>query len=191
MESSEYLSKVTSAHFSKPKYMAWLKVLFDMLAGYGNAVAAIPAAFSLDSAVGKQLDWVGSLVGASRQLEYTSTANPSGELADNDFREYIRAKIIFNRWDGCNESLPALWQMAYPAIEMSYTDNQDMTMTVYLSGDIPEIMQELIQRGMLIPSPAGVRMEYNITSENIPALDVPVRMGYFESAEIDMPNEAE
>jgi hypothetical protein len=184
MQAEKYLSMVTSAHVTKARYMAWLKVLFDTIAAYGSLAAGFPGSFSVDSAVGEELDWVGSMVGVSRVLEYSSELVPTGRLSDEEFRGFIKAKVLMNSWDGRNESLPILWQIAYPNINLKYIDNQDMTMTVYLDGNISDIMSEMIQMGMLVPIPTGVDVEYVITSSEIPAYQMTVGTGLFEQAQI-------
>ena len=189
MTSDEYLAKITSAHITRPRFMAWLKVLLDMLCEYGTAVEQQNALFYIDNASGKQLDVVGSLVGASRALPFTSTTFSDGLLSDNDYKQFIRAKILQNMWDGTNESLPGLWSAVYPSLQMSYVDNQDMTMTITVEGDISTAMAELIQAGLIIPCPSGVLQIYSIQTTTIEPADVSIGTGLYEFGNDEFPNQ--
>jgi len=191
MNSSAYLEKITSAHITRPKFMAWLKELLDLLCEAGTVLESMNAAFSLESAVGAQLDVIGATVGAERALPYTSQYVGSGYLGDEDYRSYIRAKIMQNMWDGTNESLPGLWQAVYPDMEMSYTDNQDMSMTITIRGDVSNALSELIQAGLIVPAPMGVYQNFIIQSGVIPAAEVSVGSGLYEYGNDEFPNQAE
>lgn len=191
MNSDEYLARITSAHISRPRFMAWLKALLDMLCEYGTAVEQMNALFSLDQAVGQQLDFVGEMVGASRALPFTSVLFESGMMNDRDYRAFIRAKILQNMWDGTNETLPGLWSAVYTDLQLSYVDNQDMTMTITVTGDISETLSELIQAGMIVPCPSGVQQIYNINTTTIEPAEIGVGTGLYEFGNDDFPNQAE
>lgn len=171
--------------------MAWLKEVLDVFCEIGTVIEAMNAAFYIESAVGEQLDVIGATVGASRALPFTSLHVGSGYLEDADYRSFIKAKIMQNMWDGTNESLPGLWQAVYPQLEMSYVDGQDMTMTITIKGDVTNAMTELIQAGLIVPSPDGVKQEFIISTGEIPAAEVGVGTGIYEYGNDDFPNQAE
>lgn len=191
MISDEYLARITSAHITRPRFMAWLKVLLDMLCEYGTTVEGMNALFYIDNASGKQLDIVGEMVGASRALPFTSEYATDGMLSDADYRAFIRAKILQNMWDGTNETLPGLWSAVYPSLQMSYVDNQDMTMTITVEGDISNSISELIQAGMIIPCPSGVLQIYSIQTTTIEPADVGLGTGLYEYGNDEFPNQGE
>lgn len=189
MDSKAYLDRITSAHITRPRFMAWLKVLLDMLCEYANVAQGMNLAFYVESAVGDQLDAVGKLVGASRALPYTSTFATDGLLGDTDYRSYIRAKILQNMWDGTNESLPGLWQSVYPSLQMSYVDNMDMSMSITVTGDISDAMTEMIQAGLIVPKPAGVSQTIVVNTTTIPAAEVSLGTGLYEYGNDEFPNQ--
>lgn len=190
MLKSDYLGKITSAHCNRPKYMAWLSSLVGVLVDHGELALAMPDDFGLETAVGVQLDVIGALVGADRKLPF-SPSSGSAYLSDANYRRYIKSKILFNNWNGTNETLPSLWQAAYPRINMTYVDGMDGTMTVTLTGDVSALMQEMIQAGILIPVPAGIRLVYVIQTVSIPTYDIKANTGLFESAQATFPEQAE
>ena len=139
-----YLNLLSPVHHDKPRYMALaaavLSQVTDLLALYGDL---LPEVLSLESAPGFFLDTLAQLSGVSR---------PTPGMPDEDFREYLRAKIQCNHWNGRNESLPGILSMAFPDAEAKLTDNMDGTVTAELSGETSFPLEELF------PCPAGVRL---------------------------------
>lgn len=176
----EYLEKITSAHITRPRFMAWLRALLDLACASGTLAEMMDAAFYIEQAVGAQLDVIGNIVGISRKLPYTSTSMADGVMQDSEYRNAIKAKILRNQWDGTNGSLPLLWQAVYPSLQMSYTDNQDMTMTVTVRGSVSTSLNEMIQAGMIVPVPAGVGVTYIVYNSEIPAAELPMGTGLLE-----------
>lgn len=189
MNSEAYLNKITSAHITRERFMAWLRALLDTLCDFGTVIENMNRAFYVEEAVGKQLDIVGAYAGASRALPYTSAYSDDGRLNDADFRALIKAKILQNMWDGLNESLPGLWQAVYPSLQMSYTDNMDMSMTITVTGDISNSLSELIQAGMIVPCPAGVHQTFIINTGAIPVAEIAMGTGLYEFGNDDLPNQ--
>ena len=177
---NEYLDKITSAHISRPRYMEWLEALLQLVCDAGTCSEGFDLAFYLETAVGKQLDMIGAIVGISRELPYASQYIDDGILADTEYRNAIMAKILFNQWDGTNQSLPLLWQAIYPSLQMTFHDNQDMTMSVEVRGTISNELSEMIQAGMIVPVPAGVGVTYTIYNTDIPAASVGMDGGIIE-----------
>lgn len=176
MESTSYLEKITSAHISRPRYMAWLKALLDMLCTYGTLTESMAAAFFVDNAYGAQLDAIGAQVGANRHIAGLST----DVLSDADYRSYIKAKILCNMWDGTNASLPELWNTVYPSLQMNFVDGMDMTMTVTVTGDISTALSQMIQTGMIIPCPSGVGQTFIVNTTTIEPAEVEIGTGLYE-----------
>lgn len=173
METKEYEKKITSAHISKPRFMAWLRELLTIIAEAGECANSMNGAFNIDTANGVLLDVIGATVGAQREVG-------GFVFSDDEYRNYIRAKILQNTWDGTNESLPLAWQRVFPALSLSYTDNQNMTMTVTVSGDISDELSLMIQAGLIIPRPAGISQTFIIHTTTITSATVSVGTGLFE-----------
>ena len=139
-----YLSLISPVHQEKPRFMALASAVLsqaaDLLALYGPALAE---AFSPDTATGAQLDAIGQL---------TALPRPAPDTPDEDYRAYLRAGICLHRWDGRNESLPALLAAAFPDQNARLIDNQDGTVTASLEGAFPCPLREVF------PRPAGIRL---------------------------------
>ena len=67
----DYTTLITSQHKDKSKFVAWLAVLTDAVDDITDVTLHLPTDFSVDAAVGVQLDAVGAWVGVSRQQEYS------------------------------------------------------------------------------------------------------------------------
>ena len=138
------LDLISSVHHAKPRFMALasavLEQVTDLLSLYGNQ---LPGALSLETAQGFFLDTLAALSGLSR---------PTPGMSDESFREYLRAKIQCNHWNGQNETLPGILSMAFPGAEAVLVDNQDGTVTASLSEDTQFPLEDLF------PCPAGIRL---------------------------------
>ncbi|MBN3848613.1 DUF2612 domain-containing protein [Paraburkholderia sp. Ac-20342] len=193
---SDYTSLVTSEHQDAPKFMAMVSAVSQCFVDQINVAQSIPAAFDLDAAVGVQLDAVGLWVGITRQIDTPLTVyfsldvaslgfdqgswqgpfDPSTGLTSLDdatFRTLIRAKIAANSWDGTIPSAAAAYANLFGG-SGSYVflqDNQNMTVTVGVSGAIPSaVLISLISGGYLPLRPEGVLATYVFPSVNNTAL---------------------
>ncbi|MGA4275565.1 DUF2612 domain-containing protein (plasmid) [Ralstonia syzygii subsp. celebesensis] len=191
-QASDYTSLITSEHASKPKFSAMMVAVAQCFADQINVMQSIPAAFDLDTAVGVQLDAVGLWAGIKRQVKtplnvyfsldtaglgfdqgnWQGPFDPSTGLTslDNEtFRTLIRAKIAANSWDGTIPGAAAAYANLF-AGSSSYIfiqDNQDMTMTVGVSGAIPSaLLRALFSGGYLPLKPEGVHANYVVPSVN-------------------------
>jgi len=185
----EYLDKITSAHISRPRYMAWLKALLELVCDAGTCTEAMDEAFYIETASGAQLDVIGNIVGISRKLPFTSQYVGDGIMADPEYRNAIKAKILFNQWDGTNGGLPLLWQAIYPSLQMTFHDNQNMSMNIEVRGSVSNELSEMIQAGMIVPVPAGVSVTYTIYNSEIPAVEVGTDTGLYEFGNDAFPNQ--
>lgn len=135
-----------------------LKQIIEMV----NMMENYPYDFSLDTAVGKQLDILGALAGVSRKLPKTING-VSGELEDDDYRFLIQGQIIANMWDGTNEGLTRLLAESMTDYNIRFRDNQDMTMDFYIEGDMSTAKRNLLINNVIRYNPAGVGVTYNIS----------------------------
>lgn len=189
-QASDYTALITTEHADKPKFMAMMAVVAQCFADQINVAQSIPAAFDLDQAVGVQLDAVGLWAGIKRQVRtplsvyfsfdtaglgfdqgnWQGPYDPSTGLVsldDDTFRTLIRAKIAANSWDGTVPGAAAAYANLFNG-SGSYIfiqDNQDMTMTVGVSGAIPSaLLRALFSGGYLPLKPEGVRVNYLVPS---------------------------
>jgi hypothetical protein len=145
------------------------------------------SAFDIDEAIGVQLDALGEWIGRSRivsqpisgvyfsfdtaglgwdQGVWQGPYDPDAgftSLSDDTYRIVLKAKIAINSWDGQNDSLPAILEIALDGsgLRMQIVDNQDMTISVWVfpEEDISQVSLELlaaIKQGYLTVKAAGV-----------------------------------
>lgn len=189
---SKYTDLLTNYHRGKPRFVYHVDLTTRPLSDTSAAISGLDAAFDLDTATGAQLDVIGEWVGRNRRItapidDYFFTLdnetlgfdfgtwkgrytpdNGVIDVGDNEFRAMLRAKIGANNWDGTVENLTPVLDGIYPDgnIKLSFTDNQNMTMNIYVNGSvISGITKEIIRQGFLSIKPAGVSVTYVINGE--------------------------
>lgn len=160
MSIDDYLNQVTSQYQSSPKFMAWIKHHIDTLDGAKEILKNFNFYYDIDEAVGKQLDVLGETVGRKRQLNFQPLNGSSPILDDETYRLVIKAKIAMNMWDGLLESMYDIWDNIFTDIKLEIEDNQNMTINAYIVGFVNQIRQYLVQEGMIVPKPEGVKINY-------------------------------
>ncbi|WP_336818119.1 DUF2612 domain-containing protein [Cedecea sp. MMO-103] len=189
---SKYTELITNYHRGKVKFTAHVDLSTGGILETSDNTNGFISKFDIDNAAGEQLDILGLWIGRTREItapienyffsfdspslgfDYGTWKNrydpESGiiKVGDVDYRTMLRAKIGANNWDGTSETLPAILQSIYPngEITITYSDNQDMTMTIFIAGDvITNITKEIIRQGYLAVKPAGVTAVYKINGE--------------------------
>ena len=132
---------------SLPRFSALADAILAQVSDLAEVAQSLPAAFSLETAEGRQLD----LLAESLGLRRGDLAADPATVPDATFRAWIRARLACWRWDGTNEGMPAALREAFPDHEVSCVDNGDLTVSV--SGLPPELPADSI-----VPVPAGVRI---------------------------------
>ncbi|CDG20705.1 conserved protein of unknown function [Xenorhabdus poinarii G6] len=187
----DYLKLVTPQHRTAPKFVYHIDLITRSLSDIAETVHQLNEAFSLDHAVGVQLDAVGEWIGLSRYVKTpivgvyfsldTETLgfdqgswkrrydSDSGftELDDETYRTLLRVKIEANHWDGSSEMLERIYQRILPDrnARIFFVDNQDMSMDVFLTGsEIPEVIKAVIRQGYLNIKPQSVQVNNYINS---------------------------
>lgn len=199
----DYTTLITSGYRNQPKFLATVALLTSALSSIGAASLALTDAFSVDHAVGVQLDQVGLWVGIGRAQRVPipnaffsfgieglgwNQANWKGPydstegitlLDDDTYRAVLRSKIASNYWLGSNEALEEIGNEALSdlGVQCFVVDNFDMSITIYILGAPSAVLLEMIKRGVTPPKPGGVRVAgYILASDpDAPffALDVP------------------
>jgi hypothetical protein len=190
---TDYTSLITSEHQSAPRFMAMVSLLAQWAVDRRDLLASIPALYDIDSAIGQQLDRVGEWVGITRNLELPLTSvyfsldatglgfdqgtwkgqfDPTTGLValpDDQYRILLYATIAANSWDGTVPGAYAAWNTVFRPLGYSILiqDNQDMTMTIALTGPAPDaVTYALFTGGYLNLRPAGV----GITGYYLPSI---------------------
>ncbi|RAW93825.1 MULTISPECIES: DUF2612 domain-containing protein [unclassified Photorhabdus] len=189
----DYLSLITPQHRTANKFVTHIDLITRPLSNISDAVQLLNSQFSIDEAVGVQLDAVGEWIGLSRYVktpivgvyfaldiegvgfdegswkrQYDSDSGFT-ELDDETYRTILRSKIRANHWDGTNEMLAEIYQGVIPdeSVLIFFVDNQDMSMDVYVTGGVvPEVVKAVIQQGYLNIKPGAVRVNNYTNSEN-------------------------
>jgi len=191
-----YLGIITSLYRDQPRFMGLCTALIKPLVKLQRVLEDIRAGFDLDDGVGVQLDQVGEWVGRSRYLDtpLTGVYFAWGEdgvgwqqgtwkgpydpttgmvaLPDEHYRTLLRGKIAANVWDGSTDGAYDIWEAVFGETGMSVViqDNQDMTMTVAITGTRPDAVTRALLVGGYIPlKPSGVSIDhYAIAPDGAP-----------------------
>lgn len=181
---TDYVPLITNAHADKPRFVETVRLLTSAAASIGDAALSLTNAFSVDEAVGVQLDTVGLWVGISRRQStpipnafftwddaalgwnvgswkgpFVSTEGIT-VLDDDTYRAVIKAKIGANYWNGSMKGLLEIGErdLQSVGVQCFVIDNMDMTVTVYILGQPTAVLIEMIKRGVTPPKTAGVRV---------------------------------
>lgn len=155
-----YLRLLTSEYQNSPKLNAFLTAMLQKFDDISQCQVVMDMAFDVDNAVGAQLDVLGVIVGASRVVGFQPSGGASPQLDDATYRIYIKARAALNQWDGTMDGLQAVWATLFPGGRIIIGDNQNMTATIFLSGQFSAIVQDLITNGYIVPRPEGVLYTY-------------------------------
>jgi hypothetical protein len=188
---ASYLALITSKHQNKPKYAATLTAILQPFVETQTLLLSMPLKYDLDTAEGVQLDAVGLWIGLSRYVaselpntyfsfddadlgfdlgNWKGRFDPSGgvvRLDDFNYRLLLRAKIAANNWDGTMQgAFDGLTQVfAAMGATVVIEDNQDMTMTIAITGALPTaVIRAILAEGYLPFKPEGVRVNYLVPS---------------------------
>lgn len=182
-----YTDLITSEHADRPDFAATVEATTEASVDLSTILSALPEGFDIDTATGVQLDAVGLWVGITRKIETPLTGiyfawggtasegwgagvwkgeyDPSSgltSLPDDSYRKLLKTKIAANRWDG---TIPGAYEALAGAFgDSTYIlvqDNQDMSMTVGVSGAALSSADKAILTGGYLPlKPAGIGVKY-------------------------------
>lgn len=185
-----WLGLITSEFNLLPNFMNTVAVALQPLADALTVITSIPALYDLDLAVGVQLDTVGEWVGVTRFVNTPLTGvyfsfdtsglgfnqgnwfgpfNPTTgvtRLADDAYRNLIRARISANYWNGSIPGAYAAWNSIFSPL--GYTiliqDLPHMHMIYALLGPTPDaVTLAMFQQGLLSLKSAGVQIDSFMT----------------------------
>lgn len=139
MTIQELLSLFPGAIREKPKFMALAGAVLGQVTDLLPLIVQLQSGFSVAYAEGKQLDQIANAIGLSRN------DIGSGDASDEEFRQYIRAKLAVWSWDGTNKSVPAV--LSDEGITKTVTDRIDLSVEISAAGDAPA--------GSVFPVPVG------------------------------------
>ena len=151
----QYLLMVTSQYQNSPKFLEWLKIVIEMCEDKQNCADQMVMDFDIDSALGNQLDVLGTIIGQSRFLQFDPTET-SSHLSDEDYRKVLKLRTYTNYWDGKLQSLYSAWNKVFTDCTILVDDKQNMSAEISLSGRLSSVIKEMIYNDLIIPRPEGV-----------------------------------
>ena len=170
MNFEEYEELIPPAHryprregAERSRFADFVKVCLKQGIDFADLLDGSLTDFDLDKATGKQLDYIGAIVGADRKLPFVVEGS-DGLLEDEDYRLLIRARIATNTWDGTNESLANILRTVFGNYGFSFVDmgvnaNQDPMHMVYrVRGNFSDIQTHMFEGDLIVPRPAGVKV---------------------------------
>lgn len=175
--------RIYAQYRNKPKAVQWYQITRRLANQLGNAAVAVRIMYDIDTAVGEQLDILGRIVVVSRSflghqpLEVFQFAEPDGaefgddaavfsatnvdvdqQMSDDLYRLVIKSKIIKNNSDASIESLLYGMNFLLPNAQiLRVTDNEDMSFSVELYGNISNLERWALLNSTLVPKPQGVK----------------------------------
>lgn len=180
---TKYTDLITAEHALRTKFVATIGASTQAALDQQALAVSLTAAFDLDTAVGVQLDAVGAWAGIKRSVLIPLTGvyfawdtmgvgwnqgywkgqfDPSqglSNLGDTSYRLLIRATIALNHWDGTIGGAIAAITPLFPLNYVYIQDNQDMSITVAVSGPPVDLVSAaLLTGGYLALKPVGVRL---------------------------------
>lgn len=189
---ADYQALITAWLSQKPTFVATVGAFVEAFADAQTAIYSIPPAYDLDQAVGPQLDVLGLWIGFDRAVtvplpniyfsyDTTSLGFDQGNwlgpfdpttglqyLDDATYRLMLRIKIEANNWNGTIGEADAAYNALfapYPGVLPFVKDNEDMTMTVAISGQLPPAIIFALFLGGYFPFvPMAVGVNYYVTS---------------------------
>lgn len=171
-----YISLIPYASRTE-KFSSWTRQLLKPLKDIQKCAEQLLSNFSVDKAVGVQLDMVGELVSLSRTLSFAPSDGHSRVMDDDTYRMALRAHILKNNFDGTLGALESAWNTLMPDVPLFIHDNQDMTIDVILYSQQDDFLFDLLKNGYIFPKIMGVSINYIFTGQRL--------FGYGRNAIID------
>ena len=156
-----YISLLTSEYQLSENIKDFLTKPVSQITSVMNAANVMDANFDLDYAKGPQLDILGQIIGFSRVLPFEPSDGSGSTIDDTLYRQLLKATIAMNQWDGKIGSIESQWVAIFPGMSLAIKDNQDMSMTLTVSGKVPIVLQEIIEAGFVVPRPQAVQLNYS------------------------------
>ena len=157
-----YTGLLTSEYASSRNMLDWLEASLYPFQDLQVCLNSFVEAFSLDSAVGAQLDIIGEIVGQARTVGFQPSGGVSPILDDQTYRLALKSCVAQNHWDGTLDGLINIWKALFPGGIIIVNDHQNMTVDLYVAAAFTSIIADLILNGYMLPRPQGVLYTYSL-----------------------------
>lgn len=94
-------------------------------------------------------------------MTFQPTGGSSSTLDDESYRLLLKAKVIWNHWDGKTQSLYGIWKRLFPGGSIIIYDSLLMSAVIVMYGTFSPIIVDLINNGLIVPRPQGVLYTYD------------------------------
>lgn len=156
-------------------YFSFFSLVSKDSANYvGNALTTWPGDYdfaTFEACVGDQLDQLGVILGVPRKVTFNPTDGSSPILTDDVYRLVLKNQVLKNHWDGRASTLQTAWKNLFPGGKIIIQDNQNMTVDVTATGNLTQLIVDLIENDYIVPRPQGVWMNYyvgTLSPSNLP-----------------------
>lgn len=149
----EAISHLTEYFKHGPRNQALVTAINEQVQEMEDTLWAMSQAFLLDTAVGDQLDLLGSLVGEGRQ-----------DRTDAAYRAAIRVRILVNKSEGLPEQLLEILEGINSGATHVLNELYPASLHVE-SSDISPLSIQQTYRLLQAAKPAGVRLSYTAGAE--------------------------
>lgn len=201
----DYTQYITGNHADKPKFVKTIQVSTEPSSETQELLRNTISKHFFDVAEGAQLDTVGVWIGFNRYVKVPlkdtffswDTIDINGwdggvwggdygsdfsyvKLDDDSYRMLLNMKIATNRWKGNLPDGYQIWDELFGSECFIFIlDNQDMSIVLYIAGDVPSPIIRLIQGGIMPFKPESVRVKcYMINTSGEPAFGFDVDNEY-------------
>lgn len=155
----DYTQYLIAEDQNRPKFLKTIRADTDFYI-YLKALAEsfLEVNTNINEAEGVWLSYLGSLVGAERNLR--EPINGVTTLDDEMFLFLIKLKIASNKWDGTIEDAYSIWKILFDDIEIIIQDNQDMTQSLILINfDEDGFKEQLLIQNKELLKPQSVNLK--------------------------------
>lgn len=178
-----YLDLIPAANQEQPNFMATVEGLCAPGVQIQNVLSELIPLFDVDFATGDQLDIIGVLVGFPREIPISvsgvyftwddtdktgwdfgiwqdpTSPNSITVLPDDVYRNFIKAKIAANRWDGTTDGAYEVWDSVFKDTTILIQDGLDMSYQIAFIGQLIDSLTVAVIVGGFLPlKPEGVRI---------------------------------
>ena len=142
---------------NKPKFQGFIRSFVNQVQELEQMFFQLLNDTVLDTAVGVQLDGIGSIVGEERQGRN-----------DDDYRAAIRARILLNLSNGTPEDILGILSLLNPSTVIQLTEYFPAALTVYIVAPLTTAEAQQMLSKLLSAKPAGVlaHLIYGISPES-------------------------
>lgn len=166
-ETEDYARLISEKNYLRQKFMLYFRSTIRPGVSLQSVLGAFDLAFDVNNAAGEQLDVIGSCVGVNRTLSHAPSEGGL-DMDDEEYRTMIRMKIAQNVWDGTNKGAMQTYREVFgDSFSFVQLDNQDMTVSLSVSGDVSTRQVEILTYTKSLLVPTGVGFTFTVNGSEV------------------------